>query len=511
MPFKSESQRKLFHAMAERGEISKAKVHEWEHATKNKKSLPEHVKKTASEIADEVFAALSLEKKEASVSDILGKIAAGVAAFKASPAVGRKELLQSFKKKPAPGLPTEQPKSIEWRKSMGQKPAGEPEMLKFFSLKEGQGGMPFTSSMPTEKSFMQQSPASAASRQLGGTGMAGSPSGGGGMGGGGRTGLASVDPAVLEATLMKAEAGPAKIWQGLTGLSDDILAAGMRAREKSDRQAQKHAAHQLAASVSMLTKMSDVTRPEVDRFFRDSSALPKVAAELDRLFGGKADGKPDSKYDPHELAMGKQVEQEHTSDPQLAEEIAKDHLEEIKDYYTRLKRMEDAAPKQAEMQQEQPVSLVSPLTTVSPDVLQLIKAQALIDQQKLAQPYDTGDVRVPYQREQQGPDMAEDTQQQQAARQAAYERQLAEQMRAQRIEHEYTGKVRRGELVGGLGGILGGAGLGYALSKPGGRFFPMAAGGAVAGLLGKGLGRHIGQQQGLDYLQQYTGVPWGVQ
>jgi len=45
MPFKSEAQRRLFHAMAGRGEISKAKVKEWEDKTKNKGSLPEHVKK----------------------------------------------------------------------------------------------------------------------------------------------------------------------------------------------------------------------------------------------------------------------------------------------------------------------------------------------------------------------------------------------------------------------------------------------------------------------------------
>lgn len=43
MPFKSEAQRKLFHAMADRGEIAPKKVEEWEHATKNKKDLPEHV------------------------------------------------------------------------------------------------------------------------------------------------------------------------------------------------------------------------------------------------------------------------------------------------------------------------------------------------------------------------------------------------------------------------------------------------------------------------------------
>ncbi len=46
MPFKSEAQRRLFHAKADRGEISKAKVHEWESKTKNKKSLPMHVKKS---------------------------------------------------------------------------------------------------------------------------------------------------------------------------------------------------------------------------------------------------------------------------------------------------------------------------------------------------------------------------------------------------------------------------------------------------------------------------------
>lgn len=43
MPFRSQSQRKLFHAMADRGEISKGKVKEWEDKTKNKKDLPEHV------------------------------------------------------------------------------------------------------------------------------------------------------------------------------------------------------------------------------------------------------------------------------------------------------------------------------------------------------------------------------------------------------------------------------------------------------------------------------------
>ena len=45
MPFKSEAQRKKFHAMEARGEIAPKTVHEWEHATPKatKKRLPEHV------------------------------------------------------------------------------------------------------------------------------------------------------------------------------------------------------------------------------------------------------------------------------------------------------------------------------------------------------------------------------------------------------------------------------------------------------------------------------------
>lgn len=45
MPYKSNSQRKLFHAKEARGEISKKTVDEFDKASKGKK-LPEHVKKS---------------------------------------------------------------------------------------------------------------------------------------------------------------------------------------------------------------------------------------------------------------------------------------------------------------------------------------------------------------------------------------------------------------------------------------------------------------------------------
>ena len=45
MPFKSASQRRLFYAMANRGEISKATVKRWEKHTPKGKKLPEHVRR----------------------------------------------------------------------------------------------------------------------------------------------------------------------------------------------------------------------------------------------------------------------------------------------------------------------------------------------------------------------------------------------------------------------------------------------------------------------------------
>lgn len=49
------------------------------------------------------------------------------------------------------------------------------------------------------------------------------------------------------------------------------------------------------------------------------------------------------KFDPKQLEMGTEVEFEHTSDRKVAEKIAKDHLLEFPDYYTRLKKMEAEA------------------------------------------------------------------------------------------------------------------------------------------------------------------------
>ena len=56
--------------------------------------------------------------------------------------------------------------------------------------------------------------------------------------------------------------------------------------------------------------------------------------------GGIADNVPDSAFDLEQLKIGQEIELEHTDDPELAKEIAKDHLREHKDYYKKLQEME---------------------------------------------------------------------------------------------------------------------------------------------------------------------------
>lgn len=49
--------------------------------------------------------------------------------------------------------------------------------------------------------------------------------------------------------------------------------------------------------------------------------------------------RPHSRFHAKELAKGVKMEMEHTDSPRIALEIAKDHLMEIPDYYTRLEAM----------------------------------------------------------------------------------------------------------------------------------------------------------------------------
>ena len=104
--------------------------------------------------------------------------------------------------------------------------------------------------------------------------------------------------------------------------------------------------------------MSNDIQKELFRFFlnKEGSTVDELLSKLniskdnliavmfsflqDFLGSGKYIEKKPTKLNKSELKMGKKVEMEHTKNPLIAFRIAIDHLSEIPDYYSRLKKME---------------------------------------------------------------------------------------------------------------------------------------------------------------------------
>jgi hypothetical protein len=68
----------------------------------------------------------------------------------------------------------------------------------------------------------------------------------------------------------------------------------------------------------------------------ETSTSPRLSQSDVAKLVSKADPKVD--FDPEQLRMGVEVELEHTSDPLIAEKIARDHLRENPKYYSFLKQ-----------------------------------------------------------------------------------------------------------------------------------------------------------------------------
>jgi hypothetical protein len=72
-------------------------------------------------------------------------------------------------------------------------------------------------------------------------------------------------------------------------------------------------------------------------------AASKGSPWKEHLSGGLADGLLPQDFDRRSIARGRKVELEHTSDPELATEIAMDHLVEDPKYYEKLAKMQGHA------------------------------------------------------------------------------------------------------------------------------------------------------------------------
>jgi hypothetical protein len=82
-----------------------------------------------------------------------------------------------------------------------------------------------------------------------------------------------------------------------------------------------------------LAKLLNVSGKDIDAIGQDN-----IEAILTNV--GEHDFVPDSKFDPVQLKMGIESEREHTKSLIIAKLIAKDHLSEDPNYYTKLKKME---------------------------------------------------------------------------------------------------------------------------------------------------------------------------
>ena len=100
--------------------------------------------------------------------------------------------------------------------------------------------------------------------------------------------------------------------------------------------------------VNFFVKNPKPTDDEIHSFAKSEGInkhkFEEIIYELLGSFFGQGKSKDfKGKYDPEQLKMGIEVEMEHTSNPIIASRIARDHLAEFSDYYTRLKKMEDEA------------------------------------------------------------------------------------------------------------------------------------------------------------------------
>lgn len=107
------------------------------------------------------------------------------------------------------------------------------------------------------------------------------------------------------------------------------------------RSAMEVAAHGLREAGYMHVDLHD------GNIMQDTAGVPQVidlesikTLKSDKLPGGLADKKTPKDFDPKSLKQGVSVEKEHTTDAQLAQEIAMDHLTEDPKYYQKLKTME---------------------------------------------------------------------------------------------------------------------------------------------------------------------------
>jgi len=98
---------------------------------------------------------------------------------------------------------------------------------------------------------------------------------------------------------------------------------------------QKSRLHQPFSESYSIAELKKYYGVEIDVFSNNPIGIGVESNPLD-----VPETRPDEAYDPFQLEIGTKIEAEHTADREIARTIAKDHLDEMSDYYSRLIAME---------------------------------------------------------------------------------------------------------------------------------------------------------------------------
>lgn len=82
---------------------------------------------------------------------------------------------------------------------------------------------------------------------------------------------------------------------------------------------------------------SELQSPDAEKLWAQPN---RPFGKADLIPGGLAQGKTNKDFPAKKIKQGEKVEMEHTSSKKIAQEVARDHLVEDKNYYTKLARME---------------------------------------------------------------------------------------------------------------------------------------------------------------------------
>ena len=144
-----------------------------------------------------------------------------------------------------------------------------------------------------------------------------------------------IDKSIIEYVIKNPETIKISSYKGLVGKLNDAF------RKDADKAAYYIGKMNLWPHIPITEIVRPYYMKNVNSF--KSASIKKICAE--KIPGGLSDGRPPKGVDPSQVEKGIKTEMEHTNDPDVAREIAYDHLTEDLLYYDKLEKFENSIKK----------------------------------------------------------------------------------------------------------------------------------------------------------------------